>query len=316
MAEMQQRAQQQAQAKQEQENRLNDASENGIAPVVEITLENLQSDVVLRSEQVPVIVVIGGAAAPESVRLRNTLSEKARQAGLHWLLAVVDADTQPQVAQAFGVQQLPTVVAVAMGSPIGMFAGEKTSDWLDQWLAQVLEATSGRLKGLPAGSIMAGDEGAAGSTAEQSVDVFGNPVPTDDPRLAQAEELFTEGNFGEALEVYDQILASEPANTALKNTRTKVAFFARAQQIDRSSDPIARADAAPDDVALALDAADVEMLLGSPEQPLERLLELLPKVFGDEREQVRQRLLDLLGLFDTGDPIALQTRQRMASVLF
>ena len=126
-------------------------------------------------EQVPVIVLIGAAGAADSVRLRQELSAMAQQAGLEWILAWVDADTHPQLAQAFGVQALPTVTAVAMGSPIGMFVGEKTRDWLDQWIAQVLQATAGRLTGLPARDPHGG--GSRGGRARPT-DFFGHPVPT------------------------------------------------------------------------------------------------------------------------------------------
>lgn len=286
----------------------------GLPAVVDVTPSNLEAEVVLRSEEVPVIVLIGGAAAPESVRLKSELEEMARGANLNWILGWVDADTEPQVARAFGVQQLPTVTAVAMGSPIGMFVGEKTRDWLNQWVDQVLEVTNGRLKGLPPGTRMAGDDNAYG--AEEKTDFFGNPVPTDDPRLEQAEDLLAEGHFEDALKLYESMLESEPGNNALKRARANVAFFARAATIDRSSDPIARADAAPSDVALALDAADVTMLVDDPARALDRLLGLLPQVFGPERDAVKERLLELLMLFDSADPVALDARRRMASALF
>ena len=285
----------------------------GLPPVVELTPANLEAEVVVRSEQVPVIVLIGAAGAADSVRLRQELSAMAQQAGLEWILAWVDADTHPQLAQAFGVQALPTVTAVAMGSPIGMFVGEKTRDWLDQWIAQVLQATAGRLTGLPAGTRMAG---AAEAAAPEPTDFFGHPVPTEDPRLSQAEQLLSDGDFAAALALYEAMLDSEPANTGLQRSRANVALFVRVSEVDRSSDPIARADAQPRDVELALAAADVALLMDDPASALNRLVELLPLVFGGQREQVQQRLVEYLLLFDAADPLALETRRRMASALF
>lgn len=134
--------------------------------------------------------------------------------------------------------------------------------------------------------------------------------------MEQAEELLEEGNFDGALELYDAMLQSEPANQGLKRAHANVSFFARAAKIDRSADPIAKADAAPKDVALALDAADVTMLVDDPAKALDRLLKLLPQVFGDDRESIKSRLLELLVLFDTTDPVALDARRRMASALY
>ncbi|WP_295624959.1 tetratricopeptide repeat protein [uncultured Corynebacterium sp.] len=300
-----------ADARAEAERRISDQGD-GLSPIVDVTPDNFEPEVVIRSEQVPVVVLIGSAGAPDSVRLRMELEEMVRAAGLNWLLAWVDADTQMDVARAFGVQALPTVVGVAMGQPIGQFVGEQTRDYLDQWIEAVLDATKGRLKGLPAGTRMMGEDERGPVDGDESA----MKPPTDDPRLEQAEEKLNEGDFDGAVAVYDEILKSEPANAELKAARTNIAFLARAQKIDRSSDPVARADADPANVELALEAADVEMLVGDPSLALERLLTLLPTVFGDDRESVKARLLDLLQLFDAADPVALDARRRMASALF
>lgn len=298
-----------ADARAEVERRISDQGE-GLPPLVDVTAENFDPEVVIRSEQVPVVVLIGDPSSPDSVRMRLLLDEMAREANLNWIAAWIDAAAQMDVARAFGVQALPTVVAVAMGQPIGQFVGEQTRDYMDQWIEAVMDATRGRLKGLPAGTRMMG-EGEEGPEPDA-----GLKPPTDDPRLAQAEEKLNEGDFEGAVAVYDEILKSEPANAELKAARTNVAFLARAQKIDRASDPIARADADPKNVGLALEAADVEMLVGDPALSLERLLVLLPTVFGDDRAAIKDRLLDLLQLFDAADPVALDARRRMASALF
>lgn len=308
LEEMKRRAEAEAARRAEIERATGDQGD-GIPPVVEVTAENLEAEVVIRSEQVPVVVLVGSPGDPGSARMRTTLETMVRDAGLHWLLGWVDVDAQPAVARAFGIQGIPSVIAVAGGGPIGQFVGEQTRDFLRQWVDQVLEATRGRLRGLPPGTTMAGEGGSGGGEPE--------PAPvTDDPRLAEAEDRLNEGDFDGAVAVYDAILESEPANTQLKLARTNVAFLARAGRIDQTSDPVGRADAAPGDVGLALDAADVEMLLGEPEASLNRLLGLLPTVFGDDRERVRARLLDLLAMIDPADPVALAARRRMASALF
>ena len=58
------------------------------------------------------------------------------------------------------------------------------------------------------------------------------------------------------------------------------------------------------------------MLVDDPAKALDRLLTLLPQVFGSDREAVKTRLLELLALFDTTDPVALDARRRMASALY
>lgn len=279
----------------------------GIPAVVQITGENLDAEVVKRSEEVPVVVLIGAEGAPDYTRMKSDLSELAEASGLNWILGLVDAHSAMEVAQAFGVQALPTLVAVAGGGPIGQAEGEQTGEALSQWITAVLDATKGRLRGLPPGTRMAGDVGEVEQPAP--------PVSTD-PRLEQAEDLLNDGDFDAAVSVYDEILKSEPANTELKAARTNVAFLARAQKMDRAVDHVFVSNQDPTDVAAALNAADQLMLIGESNGSLDRLVSTLPKVFGKDRDTVRDRLLEMLQMFEPSDPAALDARRRMASALF
>lgn len=279
----------------------------GIPAVVQITGQNLDAEVVKRSEEVPVVVLIGAEGAPDYTRMKSDLTELAEASGLNWILGLVDAHSAMEVAQAFGVQVLPTLVAVAGGGPIGQAEGEQTGESLSQWINAVLDATKGRLRGLPPGTRMAGDVG----EAEQPT----APVSTD-PRLEQAEDLLNDGDFDAAVTVYDEILKSEPANTELKAARTNVAFLARAQKMDRAVDHVSVSNQDPTDVDAALNAADQLMLIGEANGSLDRLVSTLPKVFGKDRDTVRDRLLEMLQMFDPSDPAALDARRRMASALF
>src|SRR5699024_7139545 len=71
-----------ADARAEAERRISDQGE-GLPPLVDVTAENFEPEVVIRSEQVPVVVLIGAAASPESVRMRLLLEEMAREANLN-----------------------------------------------------------------------------------------------------------------------------------------------------------------------------------------------------------------------------------------
>lgn len=54
--------------------------------------------------QVPVIVDLWATWCEPCKQLSPTLEKLAREAGGAWVLAKVDVDTNPRIAQAFGVQ--------------------------------------------------------------------------------------------------------------------------------------------------------------------------------------------------------------------
>ena len=90
----------------------------------------------------------------------------------------------------------------------------------------------------------------------------------------------------------------------------------RLDPANRSEDPIAAADAASEDVAKQLDAADAEVVAGAPDRAFERLIEAMKRTAGDEKDQLKTRLLELFGLFDSGDPRVLAARTKLASALY
>jgi putative thioredoxin len=71
-----------------------------------------------------------------------------------------------------------------------------------------------------------------------------------------------------------------------------------------------------DDVALNLQAADLELLGGDPAAAFTRLVELVRRTSGDDREAVKRHLLELLDLVGNDAPEVLAARRQLASALF
>ena len=276
-----------------------------VAPTLTITQENFEHDVVRRSLQVPVIVLVGTSRSEQSEQLRADFTTLATQANLAWIFAYLDADATPELAQMLGVTGLPTVIALADGRPLADFQGGQPLEALQQWTTAVVSAVEGKLVGLSDAAVEGSDdEGAQGAPAQST---------PEDPRFEPATEALNNGDFDAAIAVYDSILAQEPANAEAKAARDNARFLARisAAMADGEADPIARADAAPGDVDLALTAADAEIAAGKVEQAFDRLLAVIMK----DKERVRTRMVELFALFDAGDPRVADARARMANAL-
>ncbi|WP_241483661.1 tetratricopeptide repeat protein [Rhodococcoides fascians] len=273
-----------------------EVAEGGLPPIVDVTTATFEDEVLRRSSQVPVVVDLGSARSPQSVSLTRLLGQLALEAGGRWIHARVDVDTNPQIAQAFGVQAIPTVVAVAGGQPLADFQGSQPEDQLRKWIEAIEQATAGKLTG-PPGAEPVEDE----------------PEP-EDPRLVAAEEALDEGDFDKAIAAYEDIIAAEPANADAKAALRQVKFLARVQNVD--ADAVAKADADPADVAARIEAADVELSQQNPEAAFGRLIDGIKRTAGDERTQLRTRLLELFELFDAADPVVVAARRKLASALY
>ncbi len=117
-----------------------------------LTEENLESHVLQRSVQVPVVVLVGSARSEDSENLKATFQQLAAQGENSFVVGYVDSDTTPQIAQALGVRGVPTVLALAAGRPVTSFEGGQPADMLKQWvdtLVQQIGRSSKGCQGLP-----------------------------------------------------------------------------------------------------------------------------------------------------------------------
>jgi putative thioredoxin len=261
---------------------------------VEITEANLEAEVLVRSSQVPVVVLLWSPRSEASAQLGDVLAQLAAADGGKWSLATVNVDAVPRVAQMFGVQAVPTVVALGAGQPLSSFQGLQPPEQLRQWVDSLLKATAGKLGG-----------GAAGE-GEESEQVA--------PELAQARADLDAGDFDAALAAYQALLDANPNHEEAKGAVRQIGFLQRATS--RAPGAIVAADAAPDDIEVAFAAADVEILQQNAAAAFDRLIALIKRTTGDERTNVRTRLIELFDLFDPADPEVIAGRRNLANALY
>jgi putative thioredoxin len=261
---------------------------------VEITEANLEAEVLVRSSQVPVVVLLWSPRSEASAQLGDVLAQLAAADGGKWSLATVNVDAVPRVAQMFGVQAVPTVVALGAGQPLSSFQGLQPPEQLRQWVDSLLKATAGKLGG-----------GAAGE-GEESEQVA--------PELAQARADLDAGDFDAALAAYQALLDANPNHEEAKGAVRQIGFLQRATS--RAPGAIVAADAAPDDIEVAFAAADVEILQQNAAAAFDRLIALIKRTTGDERTNVRTRLIELFDLFDPADPEVIAGRRKLANALY
>ncbi|MGW0007388.1 tetratricopeptide repeat protein [Nocardia grenadensis] len=257
-----------------------------------VTEADFETKVLRRSAQVPVVVALYSQRSPGSIELVQLLERLVGEANGTWDLAAVEAESNMRIAQAFGVQGIPTVIAVAGGQPLADFQGNQPEAQVSQWLTAVVQAVEGKL------------EGDSDAPQEQPAD----------PRFTAAEALLEQGELAGAESAYESIVAQEPGNTEAKAALRQVKFLRRAQELPESA--IATADADPGNVAAALDAADVELFQQQPEAAFDRLIALVARTAGDERTTVRTRLLELFELFDQAEPFVVAARRKLATALY
>jgi putative thioredoxin len=260
------------------------AGPGGVA-VIDVTEATFQSEVLERSLTTPVVIDFWAEWCGPCKQLSPVLERLAVEGAGAWVLAKVDVDANPRLAQMFRVQSIPMVYAVVGGQPIDAFAGVVPEAQLRQWIDAVLKAG-----------------GVAVATPE-------------DPRLTEADEALIGGDLDAAERAYRKILSDSPADAAAEAGLAHVELARRVVGVDPGA-ALAAAQAAPDDVAAQLLAADIEVLSGLAERAYARLVDLVRRTSGDDRETTRKHLLSLFTIAGPDDPAVAGARRALASALF
>ncbi|WP_319463536.1 tetratricopeptide repeat protein [Micromonospora sp. RTP1Z1] len=256
----------------------------GVA-VIDVTEETFQTEVLERSLSTPVIVDFWAEWCEPCKQLSPVLERLAAEGDGAWVLAKVDVDANPRIAQMFRVQGIPMVYAVVGGQPIDAFSGVVPEAQLRQWIGAVLQA----------GGV---------AVAEP-----------EDPRLDEADDALMSGDLDTAEQAYRKILAESPADAAAEAGLAQVSLARRVAGADPQA-ALTTAEGAPDDVEAQLLAADIEVLSGMAEQAYRRLVGLVRRTAGDDREKVRQHLVSLFTIAGPDDPAVASARRALASALF
>jgi putative thioredoxin len=257
----------------------------GGVSIIDVTEATFQAEVLERSLTTPVVIDFWAEWCGPCKQLSPVLEKLAIEGGGAWVLAKIDVDANPRIAQAFRVQGIPMVFAVVSGQPVDAFTGVVPEAQLRQWIGAVLNA--------------AGME----------------TVVPEDPNLIAADDALIAGDLDDAERAYKQVLADSPADEAAKAGLAQNGLLRRVQDVDPAA-VLAAADAAPDDIAAQNLAADVEVASGLAEQAYKRLVDLVRRSAGEDRDRIREHLLSLFAMAAPDDPVVMSARRSLANALF
>ncbi|MEJ1155656.1 tetratricopeptide repeat protein [Microbacterium marmarense] len=263
-------------------------------------------EVVELSRTVPVVIDLWAEWSEPSKQLSPMLEKVVNELAGKLVLAKVDVDANPQLAQAFRAQSIPMVVGLVAGQPVPLFSGAVSEQQLRDVFAQLLQLA--QQHGVT-GSVPVSDAPSTDDAAEEP------PAPPLPPLHAEAYDAIEAGDYPRAIAAYTKALAENPRDADARAGLAQVSLLNRVQGLDLQE---ARAIAAanPLDPSAQFAVADLDLAGGHVEDSFGRLLELFAHLPNDERAVVRERLLELFGVIGDDDPRVLRARGKLASLLF
>jgi putative thioredoxin len=278
--------------------------------VFDVNEATFEADVLERSRSVPVVMDLWADWCGPCKQLSPVLEKLAAEADGAWVLAKVDVDANPQLSAALQVQSIPMVVAVIGGQLVPGFLGALPEAQVRQWLGQLMQMA--RQLGMPG----AADPGEAGAGPDQEAPE-GAPGEESqlDPGMLEAQRAMERGDLDGAAAAFERILADDPDHPVAGQGLAQVNLFRRVNSYDEAA---ARREAAshPDDVDAQLQVADLDLASGRAEAAFDRLLGVIRRTSGEERNRARLHLIGLFDIFPPRDPRVTKARATLSSLLF
>jgi putative thioredoxin len=281
------------------------ASGQASAYSLDVSEENFQT-LLDASITAPIVLVFySPSRVPESAAYADEVAASIEAYDGRFLAGLVDIDATPAIAQSLQIPQVPLLMVILDGRPAtqpipGVLKREEVDTLLNQ-LAQGLTAQGVTSRHQPLTAVSAPDEEAA----QEGVH----------PRYAAAQAALENDDIEGAVAEYQRLIEANPADTEAAAGLAMARVLQRTQGVDVDAAREAAAER-PDDVDAQTLVADIDLVSGDVDEAFTRLVDLVRRTSGDERNRAREHLLGLFSAVGNDDPRVLRGRQNLASALF
>ena len=260
------------------------------------TESNIKNFVTI-SGVVPVLIDFFASDLEQSRALSDKLEAAVRSLDGKMFLLKVDTQAALSVAQAFGVKEVPSVVAMIKGQPIPLFEGDQPEETVQTVLDRLLQVAT--------------ENGVAGQLAI-SADFEAPTLEDLPPRHKAAYDAIDAGNFSEAVAQYEAALNENPADAVAKAGLAQSRLLLRTDGVDFEK-TLASVPSSFEETILK---ADVCVAVGHAAQGYQAILTRFAGAEKDERDALRNHLLELFEVSQPDAPELTQARRALALLLY
>lgn len=258
--------------------------------------------IVTGTQSVPAVVVLWSQRSPASGDFVEVVASVAASYEGRFQVVSINVDANPGLQQAFQVQSVPMTLGLVAGQPVPLFAGPQPAEQVRVYVDELLK--------------LAAEHGVTGRAAVAAPEEAEAEVEPELPPLHQeAFDAIERDDLDAAVDAYTRALAQNPADEEAAVGLAQVKLMQRTTGVDQQAARVAAA-AAPTDIAAQMLVADLDVQGGHVEDAFVRLVDVVRASEGDERDTVREHLVELFAVVGTHDERVQKARRALMSALF
>jgi putative thioredoxin len=276
------------------------------------TAADFAQEVLEVSKRTPVVVDFWAPWCEPCRALKPILEKLAAEFGGKFLLAKVNTDENPEIAERYGVRGIPNVKAFVDGKLASEFTGAQPESAVRRFLETVAPSPAETLRRGAQEDVAHGDFDVAETKLRQAI---GLDAAADTARVDLAALLATRQDFAGA----EAALAPIPEHRRderAANLLTRIGLERKRTSLPDAATLKARIDAQPADLDARLAYAERLVADGVYRAALNELLEVVRRDRGDHRERARKAILEVFGLAAAEPELVSEYRRALASALY
>jgi len=280
---------------------------------IEVTDQNFEQQVVERSHAVPVVVDFWAPWCGPCQAIGPLLEQLAEEQDGRFVLAKINVDDNPMLAQAFAIQSIPAVKAIRNGAIAGEFLGAQPEPAIRQFVADLLPSEAESLAREGTRLAEEGKTQGAESLYRAALSKEENqPLAL----LGLSRLLVERGDAADALALLGKIPLNAPESDAAQQLMSQIRLQQGGENAGNEQEYRDKLAANPDDLEARFELAQALAASGKYQEALAEYLEIVKKDRGFQDDGARKAMLEVFDVVGPRSELAEHFRSELAKVLF
>ena len=302
-------------------NNSEDVSMNGNSLIIDVITDNFMTDVIEQSKETPVIVDFWAPWCEPCKQLTPIIERIIKEKNGKIILAKMNIDESPEVAQQLKIQSIPAVMAFNDGQPIDGFIGVQSEKNIIEFVNKI---SSLKNSSTIEENIFAGKKYMNEGDIETATLVFSEILKIEPDNISAksllARCLIKNDQLNDAEKIIDSLPVGAESNQDYISVRSELEIFKNAKNnpISDNEEQELRnnIDKQPENYQLRLDLSKILMAKGENEEAINQLLRIIEVNPKWNDGEARKQLIEIFNILGNENILVTEGRKKLSSMLF